>query len=63
MPDKPARIVIVDDERMVAEALKSWLSAQPNCSIVGYAARGEEGHALCLATRPSLVLLDIDRRG
>jgi DNA-binding NarL/FixJ family response regulator len=63
MPNKPARIVIVDDERMVAEALKAWLSAQPNCSLVGYAARGDEGRALCLATRPNVVLLDIDLPG
>jgi DNA-binding NarL/FixJ family response regulator len=60
MGNKAARIVIVDDERMVAEALKAWLNTQTNCTLVGYAGRGDEGHALCLAQRPNIALLDID---
>jgi DNA-binding NarL/FixJ family response regulator len=60
---KVARIVIVDDERMFADALKAWLSIQPDCSLIGYAERGEEGHALCLALRPNIALLDIDLPG
>jgi len=63
MANKAVRIVIVDDERLVAEALKTWLSSQTNCSVVGYAARGDEGHALCLATRPNIALLDIELPG
>ena len=45
---------------MVAEALKAWLNTQTNCTLVGYAGRGDEGHALCLAQRPNIALLDID---
>lgn len=63
MVNKAARIVIVDDERLVAEALKTWLSTQANCTVVGYAPRGDEGHALCLATRPNIALLDIELPG
>jgi DNA-binding NarL/FixJ family response regulator len=60
MANKVARIVIVDDERMVAEALKAWLSTQADCVLAGYAGRGDEGHALCLSLRPNIALLDID---
>ena len=63
MVNKAARIVIVDDERLVAEALKIWLGTQPNFSVVGYAERGDEGHSLCLSTRPNIALLDIELPG
>ena len=63
MATKAARVLIIDDERMMAEALKAWLSAQPNCALAGYAARADEGHELCLATRPDIVLLDIELPG
>ncbi len=45
---------------MVAEALKAWLTTQVNCTLVGYAGRGDEGHALCLSLRPNIALLDIE---
>ncbi len=63
MANKAARIVIVDDERLVAEALKIWLGTQTNCSVVGYAERGDEGQALCLSLRPNVALLDIELPG
>jgi DNA-binding NarL/FixJ family response regulator len=63
MANKAVRVVIVDDERMRAEALKTWLSTQANCTVVGYAARGDEGQALCLALRPNIALVDIELPG
>ena len=60
MANKAARIVIVDDERLVGEAIKMWLTMQPNCTVIGYAVRGDEGHDLCLAMQPNIALLDIE---
>jgi DNA-binding NarL/FixJ family response regulator len=60
---KSARTAIVDDERMVMEALELWLKTKNWCMLVGHAMRAEEGHNLCLAPRPDLVLIDINLPG
>jgi len=63
MANIAARIVIVDDERLMAELLKTWLTTQANCSVVGCAERGDEGRTLCLALRPDIALVDIELPG
>lgn len=53
------RIVIVEDEQLIANFLEVWLARQPDCAVVGRSADGHSGLELCLTTQPDLVLLDI----
>ena len=56
---RPIRILLVDDQALFREALRTLLSAQPDLEVVGEAANGEE--ALVAATRlhPAVVLMDL----
>ena len=56
-----ARILIVDDEDMVCEDLKTFLTAKEHEVEVAY--NGEEGLTKLKAFRPHLVLLDIRMPG
>ena len=47
----------------MAEFLEAYLARQPDFALVGCAANGEAGWKLCLATRPDLVLVDIELPG
>jgi DNA-binding NarL/FixJ family response regulator len=60
MVKKPIRIVIVDDEVLLAQMLKVWVAHQPDFILVGMAEDGEAGWDLCVATQPDLALLDIE---
>ena len=53
------RLLIIDDHEMVREGLKAMLSAEPDFSIVGDAANGEEAFALIERLRPDIILLDV----
>jgi response regulator NasT len=57
-PDRPHRLLVADDEHLVATGLCHNLS-RLGFSIVGPAADGEQAVALCKRERPDLVLLDI----
>jgi DNA-binding NarL/FixJ family response regulator len=57
------RIVIVEDEQLIAKFLESWLATQPDCQVIGWGADAKSGWDLCIATEPNLVLLDIQLPG
>jgi DNA-binding NarL/FixJ family response regulator len=57
------RVVIADDHRLMAAAVRRVLSERNNIEIVGEVARGDEAVSLVLATRPDVVLLDIGLPG
>ena len=57
--DKTIRMVIVEDQQLLAQALAQWVSRQADFSLVGCAEDGERGMQLCLSTNPEMVLLDI----
>ncbi len=57
-----ARILIVEDERLVARDIHSQLSAS-HYRIVGVAASGEDAVAMAKAERPDLVLMDVHLEG
>ena len=59
MNSKTIRIVLVEDEAMLAKALGAWLVREPDFVLAGHAADGEVGWTMCQAERPDLVLLDI----
>lgn len=52
-------VVLVDDDPLVRNALELMLGGQQDLEVVGTAANGEEGLAVCLQTCPDVVLMDI----
>lgn len=53
------RTLIVDDHKLVREALCSVLEKEPDISVVGMTGEGESAIELCAELRPDLVLMDI----
>ncbi len=52
--------VVIDDERLAREELKSILKEFPEISVVGEAQNAEEGIELIKKTGPDLVFLDVN---
>lgn len=57
------RVLIVDDHRLVAEAIARLLQTDPELQVVGHATTGPEAIALARLLAPSIVLMDIDLPG
>lgn len=53
------RILIVEDERLVRDAIRSGLASLPDTEIIGECNCGSEAIAAIRARRPDLILLDI----
>lgn len=60
MSKLPIRVAIVEDQRIFSQLLALLLRKILDCDIVGTAHDGESGWELCLATKPELVMLDIE---
>ena len=56
------RILIVEDERMIATIIKEVLTKKGYC-ITDIVATGEEAVEISLETRPDLILMDIKLKG
>ncbi|MCO6480351.1 MAG: response regulator transcription factor [Phaeodactylibacter sp.] len=59
MPEKPIRVILVDDHKMWLEALSVLLSDIQGVEVVGVAASGGEGLEVCRREKPDQVLLDL----
>jgi len=55
----PARIVVVDDHAIVRRGLKLLLDGQPEMTVVGEAADGDEVVERVSALKPNVVIMDI----
>jgi DNA-binding NarL/FixJ family response regulator len=55
----PITVLLVDDQALFREALRTLLSVQRDLEIVGEAANGEEAVRLAVALRPAVVLMDL----
>ncbi|MBL8115484.1 MAG: response regulator transcription factor [Acidobacteria bacterium] len=53
------RAVLVEDQTLVREGLRSLLALLPDVTVVGEGRDGEEGLAVIARERPDLVLLDL----
>ncbi|MEZ0075805.1 BTAD domain-containing putative transcriptional regulator [Planotetraspora sp. GP83] len=53
------RVAIADDQALVRTGLKVILDSEPGLELVGEAENGEQAIALVQATRPDVVLMDI----
>jgi DNA-binding NarL/FixJ family response regulator len=53
------KILIVDDQALFREGLRTLLSVQPDFEVVGEAANGEEALRLILSLSPKIILMDL----
>jgi len=56
---EPIRILLVDDQALFREGLRTLLSVQNEFEVVGEAANGEEALRLTAGNRPDVVLMDL----
>ena len=54
----PIRVLVVDQERIVAQAIARSLDAEPGFAVVGLASSMAEATSAALALRPAVVVLD-----
>ncbi len=54
------RILLVDDQTLLCEVLKTWLEVEEDFQVVGVAHHGEEAIAKVETLQPDIVLMDID---
>jgi two-component system chemotaxis response regulator CheB len=59
-PSSPVRVVVVDDSVVIRRVLADILSSDPAIEVVGTAANGKLGLEKIRATRPDIVILDIE---
>jgi DNA-binding NarL/FixJ family response regulator len=53
------RVLLVDDQAMFREGLRTLFSVQPDLKVVGEAANGEEAVELAARLKPDVVLMDL----
>lgn len=53
------RVLIVDDQSLICQGLKTMLELQPDLQVVGIASNGEMAIEQVIALEPNLVLMDL----
>lgn len=59
----PIRILLVEDQTLMRQGLKTILDLEPGLTVVGEAATGEAGVRQALALRPDIILMDVQMPG
>ncbi len=55
----PIRLLLVEDQTLMRQGLKTILDLEPGFSVIGEAVDGEAGVSQALALRPDVVLMDV----
>jgi two-component system chemotaxis response regulator CheB len=58
--ETPIRVVIIDDQAAIRQALAAILEAEPDIQVVGRAGDGEEGLKVVFQVQPDVILLDLE---
>jgi two-component system nitrate/nitrite response regulator NarL len=61
--DRPTRVAVVDDHALFRRGVIALLQREPGFEIAGEASDGAEGVKLVLASKPDVVLLDLNMPG
>lgn len=61
--ETPVRIVLAEDQPIIRQGLRYIIDAQPDMTVVGEAADGDESVQTAIRTTPDLVLMDIRMPG
>ena len=56
---KPIRILLVEDQTLMRQGLKTILDLEPGLHVVGEASDGEAGVQAALELRPDVILMDV----
>ncbi len=56
---EPTRVLLVDDQRLMREGLRTLLELEPGLAVAGEAGNGQEGLDLYIELRPDVVLMDV----
>jgi DNA-binding NarL/FixJ family response regulator len=59
----PIRNLLVEDQTLMRQGLKTILDLEPGLSVVGEATTGEEGERRALELRPDVILMDVQMPG
>ncbi|MCE2827527.1 MAG: LytTR family DNA-binding domain-containing protein [Verrucomicrobium sp.] len=59
----PIRTIVVDDEPLARERLRTWFAREADFSVVGECSQGEEAVEVLRRERPDLVFLDVQMPG
>lgn len=59
MTDQPIRVLLVDDQALFREALRTLISTWSDIVVVGEASDGQEAIATAQASQPDVVLMDM----
>ena len=62
-PDRPVKVLVVDDDFLAREAIKAMLHPHADLEVVGTAGGGIEAIGFARATRPDVVLMDVQMPG
>jgi len=57
MTDAKIRLLLVDDQRIIRQGLRSLLEAKPDLEVVGEAENGQQAIAQVEALQPDVVLI------
>jgi NarL family two-component system response regulator YdfI len=60
---QPLNLLIVDDHQLVRWGIRTFLATQPDISVLGEAASGEEALQLTAELQPQVVLMDLRMPG
>jgi DNA-binding NarL/FixJ family response regulator len=59
VPDRPVRVLVADDQKVVRDGLSALLGLLPGIEVVGTAADGEEAVRRARSLMPDVVLMDL----